>query len=453
MVTVVRRSVFALLLLGLAVAPGFSQAEGGEGPSLGFGMGLGIGVQTFNEPLPVTYQSLSLLPDISFGKLGVGLAITVNYNFSGPGNSIVIRKEDWVPTDLQTFLQIYLAKINYVRWGLKGDPLYLKLGSFDDLTLGDGFIVGSYTNMYFLPQDRHVGLEADVDGALFGFPYVGVETFAGNLALMDVLGGRFYVRPLAASGVAILKDMQVGATLAVDTAFSNPLALTTEPAAAAPVSAVYVYGGDVRVPVLAVKEVSMVVFTDVASIDPQSPGGSQSVGGAFGIGGRVVNIVTYGAQLRLMQATFIPDYFGPLYDVSRATNLSYVQSGITGSTFGYLVSGGISMFGDKLAFTVTVDGPFSTSATLPSLQYPELRAVLEVGEGVVPGFFFNFFYEKQSITSFGDLISQENGSAAASINFKTGPAVISFVYQLSWMPGQPQSPIITSGLQSSISLF
>ncbi len=449
MVAVLRRGALALLLVGLAAGPVFSQAGAGAGPAFGFGMSLGLGVQTFNEPQAVTYQSLSLFPDISFGKLGVGLAITLDYNFTGSGNSIYLRRADWVPTSFQNFLQIYLAKINYIRWGLKGDPLFIKLGSFDDVTLGDGFIAGGYTNMYFLPQDRHFGLEADVDGSLFSFPYVGMETFAGNLALFDVLGGRAYVRPLAGTDIPILKDLQVGGTLVADTAAANPLQSTTEPAALAPASPVYVYGGDIRAPLFSVTDVaSMIAFTDVAAID------SQTVGGAVGVSGRLVNIFTYGAQLRLMQASFIPDYFGPMYDVSRQTYHDYVNSGVTGSTFGYLVSGGISILGDKLVFTVTVDGPFVTSATLASLQYPELRAVLSVGQGVVPGFFFSFSYDKQSITSLGDLVSQQNGSAAAQINFKSGPAIISFVYQLSYMgPGQSPSTIITSGLQSSISLF
>ncbi|MGO9413345.1 MAG: hypothetical protein ACLQCB_21675 [Spirochaetia bacterium] len=448
MVTVLRRGALLLLLIGLAAGPAFSQAAPAENPSFRFGMSLGIGVQTFNEPQPVTYQSLSLFPDISYGKLGVGLAITLNYNFTGPGNSLYLRSADWAPTDFQSFLQIYLAKINYIRWGLKGDPLFIKLGSFDDVTLGDGFIAGDYTNMYFLPQDRHLGLQADLDGSLFAFPYVGVETFAGNLALMDVLGGRLSIRPLAGTDVAILKDMQVGGTLVADTGSSNPLQSSTEPAAVAPGAPVYVYGGDIRVPLFSVKDTaSMIAFTDVATID------SQSVGGAVGMSGRLIDIFTYGAQLRLMQASFIPDYFGPLYDVSRQTDYLYVTSGVTGSTFGYLVSLGTSLFGDKLVFTVAVDGPFETSATLPSLQYPELRAILSVGEGVVPGFSFSFSYDKQSITTFGDLISQQNGSIAARINFRSGPAVISFVYQLSYMPGQNPNPIITSGLQSAVALF
>ena len=266
MVTVLRRGAFALLLIGLAVSPVFADGNTVDNPTFGFGMNLGLGVQTFNEPGPVTYQSLSLFPDFSYGKLGIGLALTLNYNFNGSGSSIYIRQADWVPSGFQSFLQIYLAKINYIRWGVKGDPLYVKLGSLDDVTIGDGFIMGDYTNMYFLPQDRHFGLEADVDGNLFSFPFVGVETFAGNLALMDVLGGRVFVRPLASTDIPLLKDMQVGGTLVADTA-SQPAPVDHRTCRRwlrrAPV---YVYGGDIRVPLFSVKDTaSMIAFTDVAT--------------------------------------------------------------------------------------------------------------------------------------------------------------------------------------------
>ena len=149
-------------------------------PSLGFKLGIGIGVQTFNDTNPpTTWQSLSVFPDISFGKLGIGFAFAINYNFSGgSGNSFAVRQEDWWPTNepvtFQNVLAIYLPKIAYIRWGEKGDPLFLKLGSFNDATLGDGFIMGDYSNILFLPTQRHFGLQADVDGSLFNFPYMGL---------------------------------------------------------------------------------------------------------------------------------------------------------------------------------------------------------------------------------------------------------------------------------------
>jgi len=448
MVTVLRRLALALLLPGLAAVPTFSQSNADEPPTFVFAMSLGLGVQTFNEPQPVTYQSLSLFPTISYGKLGAGLAITLDYNFTGLGNSIVLRRADWVPTSVQSFFQIYLAKIDYVRWGVPGDPVFVKLGTFGDLTLGDGFIAGGYTNTYFLPQDRHLGLEAGLNVASSNVSYVGLDTFAGNLAAMDVLGGRAYVLPFAATDIPVLKEAQVGGTLVVDTSASNFLQTSIEPAAVAPSSPVFVYGGDIRVPLLTDKDqVTLTAFTDVASIN------ALSTGSTLGAEGRFANVLVYEAQFRLMQASFIPDYFGPLYDVSRQTYHDYVSSGITGSTLGYLVTLGTAFFSDKLMLTVTVDGPFATSATLPRLIYPELRAGLVVAEGLVPGFSFSFAYEKESIASVGDIVSQQNGSIAAQISFTSGPAVVSFVYQLSYVPGQVYNPIITSGIQSAIKLF
>ena len=144
MTAVLRRVLPVLGLVLLMALPAFAQADqpadqpaGGQSsdqpagqPAGGFkfNMGLGIGVQTFNDAPPptsgVTYQSLSLVPDISFGKLGVGLDLTFNYNFSGPNNSLHVRQEDWWPTNGVTFqhvLGIYLPKIAYVRWGEKED--------------------------------------------------------------------------------------------------------------------------------------------------------------------------------------------------------------------------------------------------------------------------------------------------------------------------------------------
>ncbi|HVO38026.1 MAG TPA: hypothetical protein VMV03_03260 [Spirochaetia bacterium] len=449
MAAVLRRGALVLVTLCLSIAPAFTEAAAGgnpgsapEGPRFGFNLGLGIGVQTYNEPGPVTYQSISLAPEFSYGKLGVGLLLALN--FTASGNSYVIRQADWVPTDFQNFLQIYLSKISYIRWGVKGDPLFLKLGSFNDVTLGDGFIMGNYTNMYFLPQDRHFGFEADVDGSLFEFPYLGMETFIGNLAIADVLGGRVYVRPLAGSGVPILSGMEVGGTLVADTATSNPV----QPAAVPPSQPVAVFGGDIRVPLLSVKDTAtLIAFTDVASIQ------AMNIGGALGVGGRLINIFTYGAQLRLMQASFIPDYFGPLYDVTRQASYSIVQSGVTGITFGYLVSAGTSLLGDKIVFTVSLDGPFSTPASSPTQIYPHLHAVFTIADGALPGISLDFSYDKQAISSFAELVSANYAAVAAQLNFRTGPAVISFVYQLSYMPGQVQNPTITSGIQSSIALF
>jgi hypothetical protein len=324
--------------------------------------------------------------------------------------------------------------------------LFLKLGSFNDATLGDGFIMGDYSNTLFLPTERHFGLQADVDGTLFNFPYVGVESVFGNLAQWDVIGGRAYVRPFIKTSIPILNNLQAGVTAAVDT---TPYYNTVTPGSPAALGA---FGADVMVPLLYTKDVfSMIAFTDVATIQ------GKTWGSMVGVGGRIITIFTYGAQLRLLGSGFIPDYFGPSYDVMRDQQYLATQAAGSGSTFGGLISLGTSLLGDKLIFKVTFDTPFITTETNPLLSKPHLNGLLSLVPGVLPGFFFNFTYDKKAIASFGDLVSPQNAAIQGTLNFQSGPAVISFVYIITYderqraVTGNPWT--VTSGLQSSIALF
>jgi len=447
-----RRGLFVLGLVSLLALPAFSQSEqpsGAQQPGggLGFKMGLGIGVQTFpNDPAPNTWQSLSLTPDISFGKFGIGLDLTLDYNFSGSGNSFNVRQADWWPTTSPTFqnvLAIYLPKIAYVRWGEKGDPLYLKLGSFTDGTLGDGFIMGDYNNTLFMPAERHFGLQADLDGTLFDFPYVGVETVFGNLALLDVLGARVYVRPLAGTSIPVLNALQVGVTVAADTNPGYNVVGVNNP------STVAVFGIGAIAPIISMKDVfSMAAFADAADIQ------GKTWGSMVGVGGKIISIFTYAAQLRLLGGGFTPTYFGPTYDVLRGVQYNALQatSG-SGSTFGGLISLGTSLLGDALIFKLTLDSPFVTSETDPTLSQPHLNGVLSLAPGVVPVFSFDFMYDKKGIGTFAQLVDPTNSAIQAKVNLQSGPAVISFVYDITYDASKSPAWVVTSGLQSSISLF
>jgi hypothetical protein len=419
-------------------------------PSLGFHMGLGIGVQTFNEPDPVTYQSLALVPDFSFGKLGVGVFLAIDYNFSGPNGEIRIRREDWWPTNepvtFQSVLAIYLPKIAYVRWGEKGDPLFLKAGSFNDATLGDGFIMGDYTNTLFLPTERHFGLQADVDGSLFEFPYVGMESVIGNLAQFDVIGIRVYSRPLIQTPIPILNNLEVGVTAAVDT---EPYFETLSDATGS-ASALGVFGIGAMVPLVFIKDqFSLLAFTDAVTIQ------AKTWGSMVGVGGRIIKILTYGAQLRLMGSGFTPTYFGPAYDVMRDQQYDAVQSAHpSGLTFGGLVSAGVSLLGDKLIFKLILDGPFVTDETDPIFTRPHVNGVLSLAPAVLPVFSFDFSYDKKGIGSFGALFDPTNAAIQGKVNLQSGPAVISFIYIVTYDQRHSPDPwTVTSGLQSSIALF
>jgi hypothetical protein len=309
--------------------------------------------------------------------------------------------------------------------------------------------MANYDNTLFLPEKRIFGLGVDLDGALFAFPFVGIETLVGNLAVLDVVGGRLYVRPLAATGIPILENLELGGTLVADTQ-PNLYGATT--AAASPIM---VFGGDIRQPILASPIFSLAAFADVASIQ------GSSIGGAVGFGGRLIGIFTYGAQLRVLGPNFIPNYFNATYDLFRAAEFDAVMTGGgTETVIGWFASLGTSLLDDKIVFSAGLDGPFTPPypgavSTDPEyvLNYPHLRGVFTIAEGIMPGISADFSYDKKGIAAWGDLISPTNAAIQAQINYKTGPAVISFIYMVRFAPGQTPDWIVTSGLQSSIQLF
>ncbi|MBN2049963.1 MAG: hypothetical protein JW760_05915, partial [Spirochaetales bacterium] len=211
----------AIFLL-LSVFPLAAQVDTEEGPSPDFGLGLIIGAQTFLDESTgesVTYQKLALSPEFAIGKFGIALDLTLHYRFTGDQeNNVEIRSEDWVPSEEMPFLDLYLPKFRYIRYGFKGEPLYVKLGAIDDATLGTGFIMGGYNNTLFRPEEPIFGMGFDLDGALFSFPYVGLETFVGNLTSWDVIGARLKGRPLIWSEIPVVKNLEIGLTVAGDIA-------------------------------------------------------------------------------------------------------------------------------------------------------------------------------------------------------------------------------------------
>ncbi len=448
MAAALKHLAVVLAMTCLAVVPVFSQAEQQPADGPKFGMGLGIAVQTFNGDVePGTWQSLSLTPDFSIGKFGVGLDVGINLNLSGSGGSMRIRRADWAPegaVTLSKIAAIYLPKIAYIRWGQKGDDLFLKLGSFSDGTLGSGFIMGNYNNKLFLPTERHFGLQADVDGKLFNFPYIGFESVIGNLAHFDVIGGRVFGRPLIDTSIPILNNLEVGATAAGDT---DPYLNTASTGSA---STVGVFGIDVIVPLVYQKD----VFSMIGSVDGASLQG-RTWGSSAGVGGRIINIFTYTAALRLLGMGFTPTYFGPVYDTQRdAQYIAMKNAGGSGLTFGGLLSLGTSLLGDKLIFKLTFDTPFVTDETDHTLSRPHLNGALSLAPGTLPVVSVDFMYDKKAIGTFAQLVDPTNAAIQGRVNMQSGPAVISFIYIITYDPRESGDPwTVTSGLQTSIALF
>lgn len=461
-------------LFGAVAQDEEAEAPQGEGSNTDFGLGITIGAQSFPNPdydgtdatdKTITYQSVGLTPDIGIGKFGLGLDLTLNYRFTGgDGTEFEVRAADWVPDDDTTFLELYLPKLRYVRWAQKGDPLYILLGQVDNGLLGNGFIMGGYTNTQFLPDQRIFGMSFDVDGALFDFPFVGIETFVGNLAVFDLIGSRLYVRPLAGTGLPIVRNLQIGGTIATDL---KPFHYVEDELADSPTASVsdflpagtsqsaaraLVWGTDFRLPVLNNDAISLAGFGDYVNQNGNS-------GGMLGIGGRLFRVMTYGAQLRFLGENFIPVYFDGAYDLFRHRKYA-VYAGVDGFAtdpyVGWFASTGFSLLDDQLVFTANVDGPFGGADPDDTFKQPHLLATFMLGEGILGGFSVEASYDKKGIEDFADLINPEDSVIGARVNYRIESATISLVYDLQYdpFPEPGDDPwIITSKVETAISLF
>jgi hypothetical protein len=455
-----------LLSLVLLFALAEDSADGDEGGGFDIDFNLGLGVETFQEWsdtdsdwVDVAYQKLSLSPDISIGNFGIGLDVVIHYQFQA--GELVIREEDWVPANFSDGLELYLAKFKYVRWGYKNDPLYVKFGSIEDALLGNGFILGGYSNTHFLPDYRIFGLNLDIDGALFNFPLVGIETFVANIVKPDVMGFRPFVRPLFLTELPILKNLELGLTFALDLdpfafysrlygedpqLFKDDLGITTTD------DTVFFYGLDIFQPILASPIVSLAAFTDIAR-DKNS-----HTGWMLGAGGSLFSFLNYGAQLRVLGAGFIPTYFDPYYDLSRPFKYALLESPDESEGFvGWFASLGTSLLENQISLNFTLDGPFGAldSDVDNPLNYPHLTGSFNINEGLIPGLSFEASYDKVLIRQFADIIDPEGAILYARINYQTGPAVISLFYQLKYDPVQgwaSDGNDVTSGLESLIKL-
>jgi hypothetical protein len=248
--------------------------------------------------------------------------------------------------------------------------------------------------------------------------------------------------------------MQVGATIVADT---DPNLYAQTPFNN-PTKTIAAYGADASVPLLGGKQYPIVAFTDVA-IDP-----NQTAGWMLGLGGRLLGVITYGAQLRILQNGFIPSYFDANYDIFRQQKFDQMQltppSGIYEGWYGML---GASLFRDKFVFSLELDGPFLPSGVdsnflndnqnLSQNDYPHLRAAVRLNEINKFPFYFDASYDKYLIGAqtgfFQDLIDPTDAVIGLNINYKTGASVLTLSYNANWNPNTQQFDV-TSSLQASV---
>lgn len=426
-----------------------------------FGFGFDLGVDSLPIPGDLTgandsYQRFGFKPELNLGAFGVGLDLTLRakINLVGP-TPIDVYRPDWIPNYLgngKTFLDVYLPKILFVRYGQRGQGIYAKLGSIEDLTIGNGFIMGNYSNTRFLPEQRIFGLGLGLDGSLFKFPYLGAEFAMGNLSQIDVLGGRLYTRPLAFMSVPILQSLEFGGEYVMDLKpylYGGTVAAYGGAAVAG--AKAQVWGVDAKMTIIPSGPLTMGASADIAVQE------GDRLGAAIGLAGRIINVITYGAQIRYLPDGFIADYFDSNYDLYRSVKYESLLAAPSGPpSAGWYAQAGANFLDGKVVFGAALDGPFAAKpavATSSVSDYPHLKASIGTADGLLGGFSINGSYEKyylgRTAGFWTDLGSPENAQIGATLSYKTGLALISLVYNLRYDPALGTFDV-TSSLQASV---
>jgi hypothetical protein len=216
--------------------------------------------------------------------------------------------------------------------------------------------------------------------------------------------------------------------------------------------AVYLFGADLRQPILTSRAISLAAFTDVAVL-----GNQNSVGGMVGFGGRIAGVILYGAQLRILGKNFVPVYFDSTYDLFRADKYDVASGAVSVPAYtGWLASLGFSLFGDLLVFNASLDGPFQQNGTSSYLDWPHLYAQFLLGKGLIPNVSMELSYDKRKLGAeesfFRDLFSFADAVIQGRLSYSIGAAVLSLVYDIRYDPVQGKF-ITHSGIESAIQLF
>jgi len=424
--------------------------------SPGVGLSGGLGTEVINK---VTYQTMSVIPDFPIGPVGLGIDLSFHFRFFTTNDAGVQsdfgfypRVEDfWDSTaPIQENLSKWTSRIAYVRYGVKGDPINLQVGVLPNVTLGNGFILGRYSNGMLQPVQRFTGLVANLDGSLFQFPFVGLETVTDNISSFDLVGLRVYVKPfgLLLPDVAFLRDLQVGATAVVDT---NPY-IYAYPTASSPGTAM-VAGLDTSLTLLADPLMSAKAFADFAVQNGHT-------GGTVGLGGTVLGLVSWGLQNRFLGLDFIPSYFNKTYDLSRDSQYAFYTGTATShlpATLAWEASLGGRLL-DTISFGASLGGPYGSavSATPTKFELPKLESFFTIARNPILPVTVDAYYNKDKLTSLSDLLSPQSAVIGARIGYVIGSATITMVYNLKYIENATDPNELwetSSKIETAIKLF
>lgn len=387
-----------------------------------------IGAETLtHDGVTKVYYTFTMFPEITLGKLGIGLELIVHFDENNE-----ILKDEWR-------LKEYPSKIDYIRWGQKHvDPFYILLGRFRrPVTIGHGMIVNNYTNMAQYPNIRKAGLEFDLDRKKWG-----LEGMIGDVTLPEVIAGRFYFRPLLRTGIPLIKNLKFGASVGSDIDPDSNNETKDD--------SVTVIGADAELPLLKFKFLNATVYADwakmqlgdkysddtfISSISSNIVDGG--FGQSYGLSGKI-GFLSFRGEYRIVEDNFIPGYFDAYYDIDRWQRFDTTASSATkavtrlwGKTrepvkVGPYVEAWFNFF-NLLDFKASYENYNTVRENNP--YYPHLTATASLAQ--LPGlsqYTFEADYDKRGARTWSDIKKVgENAIVSTKIGYSVAPNVTMYI--------------------------
>ncbi len=345
-----------------------------------------------DETIP--FYQIELAPNFDFGKIGLGLDLTFLYN---PDEGI--RAENGEKWDS---FGDYLRTIRYVRYGHLRESIYGRYGALDYVTIGYGLLMDGYSN-----YDRR-GLRAQLNQ-----PFGGIDILLNNLAEPELYGTRFYLNPLASTGMMLLHRLQVGATYLIDT---NP-----DPMSGGEENFI-AYGLDASLPLIRRSHLFMGLYDQLGFIQASGSNTDTASGNAVGVRIELMKI-PFRLEYRVLGENFQPVPFDYTYEHRK-------RSGQIEPYVGESMKGIYSELRYRLLRKFFFLATYEDYDAEGELGDPRLFASL-IADDVMEKLSVRALYTKRGIKDFGDIFDLDEKSAlTVNIGYEIlSPLELIFVHE------------------------
>ena len=294
----------------------------------------------------------------------------------------------------------YMRAIRYVRYGLPSDPLYLRYGELDLVTIGHGFIMSGYSN-----HDRR-GLRLNL---ALPSNKMGMEAVVNNLATPSIFGGRLFAQPLKKENGAFWRSLEFGVTYLTDI---EPLTLQEDDnleentkgivseVNTKPLQAI---GLDIGIPIFKNGLIRSDIYSDLALLNmAQSNSGERDFetttnGIASGIRFLLPKTI-FKTEYRIFMEGFTPTIFDYTYEVNKGLVSDTINSNPPNFEGKEKDSNGLSLRGFYSMLLVQPLKNVSFLGTVENYSHTKPKMYLGLTEdGLIPKLSFRAFYTKSNI--------------------------------------------------------